>query len=448
MLNKFIKIKNYEIHKLNYENPIEVFENHAHQYGSVVLTGKGDESNSRFSMIGFLPNFEMVYDGYDVLVNGDPVAGTVWNIWHRLLHESAFHELEYPASLCGFVGFASYELGKGLEFLPKTTIDSYTMPVIQLLTYENYIIFDHSNREVWHINFNYESTYKKIIQKVVDQSFEIFNIQPEANREEYKNKVTRIKNYILEGDVYEVNLTQQIKADFNGDGFSLFKRLYSKNDAPYSCYFNLDRLQIVSNSPELFLKAIGKSVETRPIKGTISRSDDPVLDNINKGTLLNSEKDQAELFMIIDLLRNDLGKVSNIGSVKVINSKKLECFKNVFHLVGIVESELSRDHDYIDLIRATFPGGSITGCPKIRSMEIIDELETYTRNLYTGSIFIMNREFLNSSIVIRTAVIKDQEIFINSGGAITIDSDPEQEYQEMTEKIKNIMESLGNDCFS
>jgi len=311
------------------------------------------------------------------------------------------------------------------------------------LAYKTYYIFDNLEKLTWKIDFEYEHENKFNLIKEDGSSFKITNLSQESTPEEYLQKVKKIQDYIVKGDVYEVNLTQQISGDFKGNPFSLFKQLFLVNDAPYSCYFNLGKIKIISNSPEMFLKVNKKQIETRPIKGTISRSIDPEKDQQNRLTLLNSEKDQAELFMIIDLLRNDLGKIAEIGTVKVRNVKKLEPFKNVYHLVGIVEAILDNKYDYIDLIKATFPGGSITGCPKIRSMEIIDEIETFTRNLYTGSIFIINQEYLNSSIVIRTAIINEDNIFINSGGAITIDSDPEDEYKEMQTKIKNIMELLN-----
>lgn len=273
-------------------------------------------------------------------------------------------------------------------------------------------------------------------------TYGIENLVWENEHDQYISKVKKIQDYIRNGDVYEVNLTQQVSGDFSGNAYSIFQKLFCLNDAPYSCYFNLGNLKIISNSPELFLRAMDKKVETRPIKGTISRSNDDQQDIKNKNELLGSAKDQAELFMIVDLLRNDLGKIAKIGTVTVKHAKKIEAYKNVYHLVGVVEGEMKSNFDYIDLIKATFPGGSITGCPKIRSMEIIDELETYTRNLYTGSIFMMNKTYFNSNIVIRTIIIENNKIFINSGGAITIDSDPESEYREMKTKLKNIMEIL------
>lgn len=442
MWNDYINIQNYEVKQIDFVEPINLFEKYSNDYGSVLLTGNGDETNSRYSMIGILPNFELKYDKNAININLEQKSGEIWNVLNDVLTNTQFHNLNFPANLCGLIGYATYELGRDIEIIPKTTINSYEMPVVQLLAYKTYFIFDTIEHLAWEIKIHYRKTkyLHKTSQK--DNSFKIRNLSQETSKADYIKKVKVIQDYITKGDVYEVNLTQQVSGDFSGNAYDFFKKLYSINDAPYSCFFNLDNLKIVSNSPELFLRAKGREVETRPIKGTIPRSNNSAIDLQNRQSLLNSEKDQAELFMIIDLLRNDLGKVSEIGSVKVKNAKKLEPYKNVYHLVGIVESNLDKKYNYTDLLKATFPGGSITGCPKIRAMEIIDEIETYTRNLYTGSIFIINKEFFNSNIVIRTAIIKDDKIFINSGGAITIDSNPNEEYLEMKVKIKNIMELL------
>ena len=311
-----------------------------------------------------------------------------------------------------------------------------------MIAYKNYNFYNHTKNECLEVTFKYESELANPYKKSQSDEFVVRNLRHETTEAEYIRKVEKIKDFIVKGDVYEVNLTQQLEGEFQGPPFKLFKKLYSKNDAPFSCYMNLDKFHILSSSPELFLSADKYKIETRPIKGTAKRNSDVRLDEISKNILLNSEKDKAELFMIIDLLRNDLGKVSEIGSVKVLESMKLEKFKNVYHLVGIIESVLSNNKDYVDLIKACFPGGSITGCPKIRAMEIIDELEKYSRNLYTGTIFLMNKQFLISNIIIRTAIIINNQIFINSGGAVTIDSDPKSEYEEMLIKIKNIIESL------
>ena len=209
-----------------------------------------------------------------------------------------------------------------------------------------------------------------------------------------------------------------------------------------SAYMNYGNLKIACNSPELFLKGDKNKIETRPIKGTINRGKNTEEDQKNCKILLDSEKDQAELFMIIDLLRNDLGKVCEYGSIQVLEAKRMEAYQNVYHLVGIIMGILRKKNSYWDLLKASFPGGSITGCPKVSSFKIIEELETFSRNIYTGTIFMMNREYFISNIVIRTAVFINDNFFLNSGGAITIDSSPEAEYEEINHKLTSMMEIL------
>ena len=444
MYENYFTIKNYLIKEIKFHDSIKVFDEFANYNGSVLLTGNGDDTNSQYSIIGFNPNFQFQFQNNQIIINQKIIKNQ--NIWEQLsdiLQKSQFDELDFPANICGFIGYFSYQMAHSIEQLPKTTIDSYQIPDIQMLVYRKYFVFDNYKKKCWKVDFSYLNEIEIVQKKDIKSNFQIQNLIHETSESEYLQKVKIIQDYITQGDVYEVNLTQQVSGEFFGSSYQLFKKLFKINDAPFSCYFNLKKFQIISSSPEQFLKVVNRTVETRPIKGTIKRSKNKIQDDLNKEILLNSQKDQAELFMIIDLLRNDLGKVAKIGSVKVVEEKKMEIYKNVYHLVGIIESLLDEKYDYIKLLKATFPGGSITGCPKIRAMEIIDELETFTRNLYTGTIFLMNKNYLISSIVIRTAIIKDNKIFINSGGAVTIDSDPMEEYEEMRIKITNIIDSLG-----
>ena len=324
--------------------------------------------------------------------------------------------------------------------------------MLEIALYKNYILFDKKNRKQYEIELDYEN-YKTITETYTETAPMKMMLKrkeklSEFKKDKYLENVKKIKEYIRNGDVYEVNLTQQFSFPTLKHPFDLFKKLYAGNPAPYSAFLNIPERQVISNSPEMFIKAKGSKVETRPIKGTAARNTNSGIDELNRKKLINSEKDQAELFMIIDLLRNDISKIAEVGSVKVKNSKRLEKYLNVYHLIGIVEAVMGKQFDYVDLLKAVFPGGSITGCPKKRSIEIIKELEKYERNLYTGTIFIMNKSYLNSSIAIRTAINTLSGLFINSGGAITIDSNPEDEYSEMLDKINNFMEILNEENFS
>jgi para-aminobenzoate synthetase component 1 len=221
-------------------------------------------------------------------------------------------------------------------------------------------------------------------------------------------------------------------------------QLFKRNPASFFSFIHAGDHKIVSTSPERFIKLSGTRVESRPIKGTIARGDTPAQDRENGQHLIQSIKDDAELTMIVDLMRNDLSRVTRQGSVVVSEHKRLEPYDNVFHLVSIVEGELEKGKTAVDLLRATFPGGSITGCPKIRSMEIIDELEPVKRHVYTGAIgYVSFHNTMDLSIAIRTATIVDETLFFSVGGGIVYDSDPELEFQETLDKGKTLMETLS-----
>ncbi len=443
MLNDYLTITNFNIEKIQYQPAEQYFQQFADFYGSVLLTGKGEAGNAQYSFIGKAPIFEIKFQNGEILLNGAPTENSdPWQTLTHLLENSQFHHLDYPANICGFIGYLSYEMAHSIESFSVTTQKNYKVPDFLFLAYRTYYVFDNSSLSLWRVDIDYELEKENNRNIRADDGFSVTNLKPDFTKSEYLQRVRSIQEYIRSGDVYEVNFTQQLRGDFSGNSYELFKQLYQVNPAPYSCYFNLDDLIILSNSPELFLRAKNENLETRPIKGTIKRGISVAENAKKKQQLLHSAKDQAELYMIIDLLRNDLGKISEIGSVYVENSKKFETYENVYHLVGVIKSRLHKDKNYVDLLKAAFPGGSITGCPKLRAMEIIDELEISHRNIYTGSILLMNQGYLNASIVIRTVVIKDSQLFVNSGGAITIDSSPEDEYAEMKTKINNIIRTF------
>ncbi|HOO60768.1 MAG TPA: anthranilate synthase component I family protein, partial [Candidatus Mcinerneyibacteriales bacterium] len=310
----------------------------------------------------------------------------------------------------------------------------------EFILYRHYIIWDHAKQKCWEYEISYDG--EGIGEKFFFEETATVPgfVEKGDEKEDYITRIDRIIEYIRAGDVYEVNLTRPFSFPFSDDAFAFFEKLYRKNPAPFSAYIDGGAFQVVSNSPEMFLRAKGRRVETRPIKGTVPTSPDVEKDEANRDFLLSSPKEEAELFMIIDLLRNDLARVSCPGSVKVIHEKRCEKYQNVYHLVGVIQSLLQKRKDYADLFRAAFPGGSITGCPKIRSIEIIRELEQRKRHLYTGSIVMMNSQSLISSIAIRTAVVSQGRIFFNAGGAVTVASDPEREYEEVLAKVSNFLE--------
>ncbi len=394
---------------------------------SALLTG--DPLQSEFSICGWNPVEEALFSN----------DKQVWAKLDKLINKYDFAHLVYPANRCGWIGYLNYDLGRYIESIPDKNIYSYQIPQARLVIYKNYRYWDNKNNKCWEIEFAF-TEYETSKKTNYLENYQLANFTQECNESEYCQKVETIQDLILQGEVYEVNLTQQFSADFIGSSLAFFLNLYEKNNGPFSAYLSYSDFTVASISPEQFLYCDQGKVSTKPIKGTAPRGKNDQEDQANRDFLLSSKKDLAELHMIVDLLRNDLSKVCQIGSVKVLNPNKLEVFANVFHLVGIVEGRLKPNISIVNLIKACFPGGSITGCPKIASMKVIEDLESYKRNLYTGSILLVNKTFLTSSIVIRTGIIVDDKLYVNSGGAITIDSQPANEYQEILHKIRNFLD--------
>jgi para-aminobenzoate synthetase component 1 len=265
------------------------------------------------------------------------------------------------------------------------------------------------------------------------------------SQEAYRQAFERIQHYIQEGDCYQVNLAQRFATEASGDAWLAYRRLRQINPAPFSAYLNLPYAQILSSSPERFLEVRGGRVETRPIKGTRPRLRDPQADIAQAAELGASAKDRAENLMIVDLLRNDLGKVCIPGSVETTRLFQVESFVNVHHLVSTVTGELAPGLDALDLLRAAFPGGSISGAPKLRAMEIIEELEPNRRGVYCGSVgYIGYNGDMDTNIAIRTVVVANNQARFWAGGGIVADSEWRSEYQECLDKAAPMLELLNS----
>ena len=357
----------------------------------------------------------------------------------------------------GAVGYLSYDIGNYIENLPRTAIDDTNVYDLYFGFYNFVIVIDHLENKTYiatpDIDKEKEKNIIDEIEHIIlsakkdnkDNSEEanIIKLKSNFKKQEYIKTVDKVREYIRQGDIYQANLTQRFNGKTNLSSYNLYKRLRDVSKAPFAAFLNFEGHQILSNSPERFIKCVDKKIETRPIKGTRPRGNTIEEDIALQEELRNSEKDKSELLMIVDLERNDLGKVSKIGTVKVPELFVIEPYANVSHLVSTVIGELKDSLDCIDLIKATFPGGSITGAPKIRAMEIIDELEPTQRNVYTGSIgYIGFNGDMDLNIAIRTLIKKDEDIYFQVGGGITWDSNPQDEYQETLDKAKSIMKAL------
>jgi para-aminobenzoate synthetase component 1 len=451
----FPSIKSFRQKTLDhFIDPEVIFSQVGRKTYSALLCGEGSRDNAQYAYIGINPFLKVKHNGTQAIVNfhnRDAILAV--DPFHLLGEALDFYSLKTyprPLSLWGAIGYLSYDAAHFIENLPKTTIDDLNMPIMEMVYYQDMLIFDYQQKIVFLVQvdigdgFNdpedIQAVFKK--RKGAFGNYAVESPKSCCSEEEYVSLIKKIIDYIKKGDVYEVNLSHRFEAQYHGDPYGIFFNLFQINPAPFSAFLNFGDTIILSNSPERFLKADGDQVETRPIKGTMRRGKTKEEDQTNLLLLAGSEKEDAELSMIVDLLRNDLGKVCDYGSVRVREHKRIEGFSNVWHLISIVEGRLRKDESYASLIRACFPGGSITGCPKIRSMEIIDELEKYARNLYTGMIFIGNDHHFDSSIVIRTIIAKTNHLYFNVGGAVVYDSIPKREYEETLEKAQSIMKAL------
>ncbi len=353
------------------------------------------------------------------------------------------------------MGYLAYELGRHIEKLPGTAVDDLGLPELCFAFYDRVLAHDYREERTW-----LAAVHPEDPGAVLREARLALEAEPpdypspggarEASfvsnftREEYLEAVRRVKEYILAGDIYQANLSQRFRAPLREHPWTLYRRLRRLNAAPFAAYFNAVEGQVLSSSPERFLKGTGRRVETRPIKGTRRRSSDPEEDRRLAEELQASAKDRAELSMIVDLERNDLGRVCEYGSVQVEEHAVIEHYATVHHLVSTVVGELHEGRDVVDLLKASFPGGSITGAPKIRSMEIIDELEPTARSVYTGSIGYLgyNGDF-DLNIAIRTVIVKGDAAYFQVGGGIVADSVPDDEYQETLDKGKAIFATLS-----
>ncbi len=372
----------------------------------------------------------------------------------------------------GAVGFLAYDLGRLLEPHAPRARDDLALPDVYVGFYDHGAVIDHAAGVAYAFvrvfrgadadaGRRLERLVRGLRQAAAGGATPIRSARgggaagvgapgaaggwtSEFTREMYCRMVARAQEYIARGEVYQVNLSQRLAAPWSGDPFSVYLRLRETVPEPFAAYLDFPGVQVASASPELFLKVEGDRVVTRPIKGTRPRGRDAASDRALQEELLRSAKDKAELLMIVDLERNDLGKVCRPGTVTVPELRAVETHPRVHHLVATVEGRLLPGMGPLDVVRAAFPGGSITGAPKRRAMEIIEELEPVRRGIYTGSIgYIGFDGAMQLNIAIRTLVFRRGRVYLQVGGGVVADSDPEREYEETLHKAAGLLESVG-----
>ena len=467
--------------ELPFSSPQQVYEQLEAPYSVLLESAKGPEKIARYSFIGADPFLVFkVKDGKVEESSGNKKSVSSSSPLRKLKELMQRFKMNAPAGLPPFIGGAagiiSYDFVRYFEKLPKTAVDDIGIPDAHFMMFDTVISFDHTLRKMYivscpaaaetvtgsgtHVD-DWDVYYDKACEKIralhkrisssaasehscrgrLETSIEV---RHEMGKKNYMDIVRQTKEYIKAGDIFQANLSQRVSADI-GDvrPWQIYKVLSGINPSPFAAYLNMGDYCIASSSPERLVKVAGDSVETRPIAGTRPRGADEEGDVKMRADLLLNEKERAEHLMLIDLERNDLGRISDYSTVEVDELMITEEYSHVIHIVSNVKGTLAEGRDCFDAIRATFPGGTITGVPKVRCMEIIDELEPVTRGPYTGSIgYIGFTGEMDLNIIIRTFVIKGHTAYVQAGAGIVADSDPEREYYETLKKAEALIKTL------
>jgi para-aminobenzoate synthetase component 1 len=454
--------------EIDYRDPLEVYAAFAADAQAALLesAAPGGE-RARYSFIAPEPFRVLRSKDGRIEIDGRLVDGDPFAVLDRELRRHALAPLPgLPPLQAGAVGYFGYELAQHLERVPQAARDDMCFPDMVVGFHDVILAVDHQDRRAWVVSSGLpatdEASRRQLAAARLQQILARLDAAPPlgelprpaaradiaANftRAAYETAVQRVIDYILAGDIFQANLSQRFQAPMPADlsGFDLYRRLRAINPAPFAAMIKSEDVQIVSASPERFLTLRDGRVETCPIKGTRPRGATPEADRAFAAALLASDKDRAENVMIVDLLRNDLSRVCRDGTVEVPRLCELESFATVFHLVSTVTGILRPGLSAVDLLRACFPGGSITGAPKIRAMEIIAELEPTRRGPYCGSIGYVGFDgAMDSSIAIRTYAIKDGIVAFQAGGGIVADSRPADEYDETLAKARALIAALS-----
>lgn len=417
-----------------------------------VLLQSAKQSTGRYCIISAEPQFTILNDGQETRliqknettrIEGDPLEYLIAQL-PPTLSQSA-----YPF-IGGIIGYWAYDWGVNLQQIPRRMASHHGLPLFHLGLYDWAIIVDHHHQTSTYVSYRQDKDHLSFIEKLLktenkNAPFEL--TQPwESSMDypQYQQAFSRIQEHLHAGDCYQVNFSQRFFAEYMGDPWQAYQALTQSCSSAFCAYLNCGDHQILSVSPERFLKISGNQVETKPIKGTRPRGKTKIDDQILALELQMSEKDQAENIMIVDMLRNDLGRLCTAGSISVPYLCALESYHNVHHLVSTIHGTLPADCHPLQLLKSSFPGASITGAPKKRVMEIIEQLETHQRHIYCGTIGYYSADGqLDTNIAIRTALCYEGQIEIAGGGGIVLDSRVEEEYQEIQNKIGTMLDLLS-----
>jgi len=440
-------------------------------YAMLLDSAAPDHPNSQFDMLVCQPLAKLEAYGHACQVqfadqatpelrSGQDPFLLLKQLQQQLLPAVTTEQLPLPF-YGGALGYVSYDAGRVIEQLPALALADIKLPDLAFGIYAWALVLDKQQQQLWYVDCRaanqaqassyyqqVEPLFASALQQQPTTALPSFLLtsdwQSGISQRQYQQKFQQIQQYLQSGDCYQINLAQRFSAGYQGSEWQAYLALRAANAAPFSAFIRLEQGAVLSISPERFLLLNQRQVETKPIKGTKPRFADPVLDAQSAAALQQSAKDRAENVMIVDLLRNDLGKVCTPGTVRVPALFQIESFPAVHHLVSTVTGELASDYQAADLLRAAFPGGSITGAPKVRAMQIIEELEPCRRSVYCGAIgYLSQHGRMDSNIAIRTLVCQQGQIYCWAGGGIVADSKADSEYQETFDKVAKILPVLS-----
>ena len=440
--------------------PISIYQRLSGKKKFLLESSLKHEDSGRFSIIGCDPTFEVIGKGLETtIVEGEKREqrkGRALDLINEFLPENKAtlpFQLPVNAGAFGYVGYDNIRL---YENIGPEAKDEIGIPDVHLMFFEDLVIFDHSELKVYliasplkHTTTEKELKFRLQIRKLEitapfkedSPEVKVTPFQASISKEQFMEKVKKAKQYILEGDIFQVVPSQRMTAEIEGSPFSYYRKLRIKNQSPYMYFFDFEDYAVLGSSPESLIKAVNGKVITNPIAGTRPRGKTKEEDSQLEQDLLLDEKELAEHKMLVDLARNDVGKVSNFGSISIDKYIKVEKFKHVMHLVSEVSGELKKDYSCVDALISCLPAGTVSGAPKIRAMQIINELEGTKRGIYSGAVgYFSKNGNMDFALAIRTMVIKGKKAFIQAGAGIVHDSIPEKEYEETIHKLKLFLE--------
>ncbi len=439
--------------------PISVYQSLRGQHKMLFESSAKHEESGRYSFIALNPVAELKgnkeeFDFSKGLENDNSKG----NVLDKLKEVIPFHEERYPfAFFGGAIGYFGYETAFYTEKIGEYLQDELDMPDVHVFFYDTFIVFDHLTQEITLASIDLFQEGRSLAdmenaiatmeqQLCAGTTFEAVQVdellfKPMLSKKQFVSLVDRAKQHILRGDIFQIVLSQRFSAPFTGSPFSLYRQLRTSNPSPYMFYMDFGSYIILGTSPESLVKVKNRTVTTNPIAGTKPRGETTVQDEVIAKALLEDEKEIAEHRMLVDLGRNDLGRIAKVGTVKLMKYMTIERYKYVMHIVSEVMAELRDDLHILDVLRASLPAGTVSGAPKIRAMQLINELESIKRGVYAGAVgYISTTGDMDLALAIRTMIIKDQQAHVQAGAGIVYDSDPLSEYEETLNKARALLE--------